>query len=244
MTTLTQMRDRCKQATDMVNSAFVTDPEWDNYIGQSYAELYGILAQVYGARYFIQTPSTGYLFTTDGLNQQFALPADFFKLLNVSVRVAQANQWVTLKSFELNEMNSLSQFNTQIPAAGQTLRLFYVPTPPVFDSGDPLLPVLVANGWDEYIVIDASIKALTKEESDVSVFMARKAAFNQRLEAEASNRDAGQPTRIQDVFGKRARSMQYAIMGTNLMLVGGATPGWYYGQGDWGPYGDADDGFY
>lgn len=242
MTTITQLRDRCKQASDNVNSSFISDAEWDNYIGQSYAELYGLCAQVYGARYFIQTPSTGYTFVTDGQNQQFALPADFFKLLNVSVQVSAPQQWVTLKSFELLEMNSISQFNTQTPAAGQTIRLFYVPSPPVFDSGNPLLAVLVNNGWDEYIVIDACIKALAKEESDVSVFLSRKAAFTQRLEAEASNRDAGNPTRILDVFGKRARSMQYALMGTRIMLVGGATPGWYYGQGDWGPY-DADESF-
>lgn len=55
------------------------------------------------------------------------------------------------------------------------------------------------NGWEEYIVVDAAMKCLQKEESDVSVLMAEKSALKQRIEAMASNRDAGKPERITDV---------------------------------------------
>jgi len=36
MTTLLQLRDRCKQESDNVNSSFITDAEWTTYINASY----------------------------------------------------------------------------------------------------------------------------------------------------------------------------------------------------------------
>ena len=55
------------------------------------------------------------------------------------------------------------------------------------------------SGWEEYIVIDAAIKCLQKEESDVSVLMSQKSAIAKRIEAAAENRDAGEPSKVTDV---------------------------------------------
>lgn len=56
------------------------------------------------------------------------------------------------------------------------------------------------NGWSEYVIIDAAIKCLVKEESDVSVLMMEKKQVLDRIEAMASNRDAGEPERVTDVY--------------------------------------------
>ncbi len=230
MPTLLQLRDRCKEESDSVGQAFVSDAEWNKYINSSYSELYGLLVQVYSNDYYVQTPSAGYTFTTDGINQFFALPPDFFKLLGVDVQVSSPAQWVSLKPFAFSDRNRLSAFNTPIPMAGQTVRLFYIPTlTALAQDGDSTVSIL--NGWDEYIVIDAAIKGVAKEESDVSVLMSRKAAIKTRLESEAENRDASSPARIVDVLGRRARGMQYRLNGSNLWLIGSSTPGW-------GPLGD------
>jgi hypothetical protein len=55
------------------------------------------------------------------------------------------------------------------------------------------------NGWEEYIIVDACIKCLEKEESDTSVFERQKAKLEQRIEEMASNRDLDQPERITDI---------------------------------------------
>jgi hypothetical protein len=55
------------------------------------------------------------------------------------------------------------------------------------------------SGWLEYVITDAAIKALQKEESDVSVLMAQKMALIKRIEAAAENRDAGMPAQVADV---------------------------------------------
>lgn len=57
------------------------------------------------------------------------------------------------------------------------------------------------NGYEEYIVVDSAIKMLGKEESDVTVLGARKAALLQRIESIAENRDQGSAGKTSDVLG-------------------------------------------
>ncbi len=54
------------------------------------------------------------------------------------------------------------------------------------------------NGWDEYVIIDAAIKCLIKEESDVQVLLLQKQQMLKRIEDMAANRDAGDPERVSD----------------------------------------------
>lgn len=239
MTTLLQLRTRCKEESDNVNQSFISDAEWDKLINSSYQEVYGLVAETYGADYFTQSPSTGYTFLTDGINQFFALPATFFKLLGVDVQVSSPQQWVTLKRFAFADRNRLSVFNNPIPMAGQTVRVFFVPRVTVLAAdADVISDAISMNGWEEYIIADACIKAMAKEESDVSVLMERKQKLLKRIESESENRDAANPPRIVDVTGRRAQAMQYRLNGSNLWLIGNSAPGWLYGGGDWG----GDDG--
>lgn len=55
------------------------------------------------------------------------------------------------------------------------------------------------SGWEEYIIVDASIKCKDKEESDVTVLAARKAGLLKRVEGVAANRDPGTAARTADV---------------------------------------------
>ncbi len=230
--TLLEIRNRCKMESDNVGQTFISDFEWDEYIRGSYRELYGLIVQAFGNDYFVQAPAAGYTFVTDGINQYFNLPDEFFKLLGVDLQVSSPNFWVTLKPFAFAERNRLSISNNPTPQAGQTIRILYVPRlcPPTVD-GDVVDGI---NGWEEYIVIDAVIKALTKEESDVSIFMARKQAIIDRLNSEVENRDAGASACIVDTIGRQARAMRYRINGNKLWLIGNGQPG--YGYGDWGDY--------
>lgn len=238
-TTLLQLRTRCKSESDNVGQAFVADSEWDAFIQSSYLELYGNIVTHFGNDYFVQSPASGYTFVTDGVNQFFALPSDFFKLLGVDLQILSAQQaWVPLKAFAFQDRNRYSAFNGQTPYAGQTMRLLYVPraTIPLVNTDT----VDGVNGWEEFIVIDACIKALAKEESDVSVFIARREKMEQRLASEIESRDAtGGAATIVDVLGRRAMGMQYRLNGNQLWLIGGSTPGWYP-YGDWG---SSDIGF-
>jgi len=55
------------------------------------------------------------------------------------------------------------------------------------------------SGWEEYVVIDAALKAMGKEESDVSLLAAQKQVMKQRLIDMAANRDAANGATVADV---------------------------------------------
>lgn len=142
----------------------------------------------------------------------------FFKLVAVDLILdSVSNGCITLKPFAMAERNRFAIPNMQtfwgyaniryringntiwfvpLPSAGQTIRLWYIPRLKLlFQDSDPVDSV---NGWEEYIIVDAAIKALQKEESDVSILMAQKQALIARLESEAENRDAGSPATVAD----------------------------------------------
>jgi hypothetical protein len=235
VTTLLELRTRAKQESDNVGQSFVSDSEWNSYIAASYQELYGLIVNAFGNDYFVQTPASGYTFVTDGVNEHFALPADMFKLLAVDVQISAPNHWIALKPFMMSERNDFGFIGMMIPMAGQTIRLLYVPKATVLTADVDVIDGV--NGWEEYIVVDACIKALAKEEADVSVFGARKAGLLERLQGEITNRDAGSPACVADTQRRRGRAMRYRLNGNHIWVRGNGLPAWGP-DGAWDSFGD------
>lgn len=219
---LGQLRLMAQQRADRVNSNFVTVPEWNTYINQSYFELYDLLVTSF-EDYFLQYV----LFQTDG-SQHYALPngvlysqaRPFYKLTGVDLGLdANTNAFVTLKKFDFIQRNRYvypqitttfqGVFNLMYrvmgsylefiptPSSGQWVRLWYIPRMVQLLQDTDIIDGV--SGWTEYIIVDAAIKSLQKEESDTSLLMAQKMALKQRIEETAQNRDIGQPDTISDV---------------------------------------------
>lgn len=235
---LSNLRSRAQQMSDNVNSGFVastgTPPvEWTQLVNDAYTELFGTLVTSFES-YYVKNPP--YSFTTNGVDKLFALPSDFFKLIGIDLLIQGTNVPVTLKPFTFPERNQYNLASLPVPMSGQTLQLWYVPAlTPLANDND--VTVDIPNGWDELIPLSAAIVALDKEESDVSVKMARKQMLLARIEAEAANRDAGSPARIVDFYAAQSPGMRYHIVGSNLWLVGGNTPPPAYGDGYFEPWG-------
>lgn len=144
----------------------------------------------------------------------------FYKLQGVDLGLgSQANAWVTLHKFDFIARNryiypnNLSTFAgvfnlryrvmgsklhfIPTPSAGQTVQLWYIPRMQTLLKDSDVLDGV--SGWCEYVIVDAAIKAMSKEESDISALMARKQMLKQRIEESAMNRDAGQPDTISAV---------------------------------------------
>jgi hypothetical protein len=194
---------------------FVTDPELISFINQSCFELYDVLIKVFGANYYISAP---YVFSTDGVTQFFTLPADFYKLVGISVISPTAVQNVyPIKPGSFREMQQLVGTYPSSPfyvnskymltgsnlwiaplmTSGQQVQMFYVPR---FTQLVALTDTLDGiSGWTEYVIVDAAIKYKEKEESDVSILGAQKAGLLKRIEDSASTRDAANSSRIIDV---------------------------------------------
>lgn len=204
--TLSQLRTRAKSRSDMLNSTFVADSEWNDFINASADELYDILIQKFGELWNFQRSNVSTVANTDTV----ALPVSLYRLL--SVERNDSGRWMPLDRVAYSGVtpNELSTGRPAcyamaganvllwpVPDAVYSLRFSYVPfrTRLVVDA-DALDGV---SGWEEYVVVDAAIKALTKEESDVSALMNDKASLLNRIESAAERRDEGQPRQVVDV---------------------------------------------
>lgn len=176
-----------------------------------------------GSQYIYPLPN-GVLLFKDDQGNSFKAPA-LYKLLGMDLGIQTTNNaWVTLDKYNFIARNQYlypnsastiyGMFNSRYRMMGSNVEL--IPTP----SGNqnfrfqyiPKLNMLLADneisttsisGWLEYVIVDAAIKALQKEESDVSVLMAQKEALKVRINASANNRDAGRPDTISDTRSGR-----------------------------------------
>jgi hypothetical protein len=142
-----------------------------------------------------------------------ATPGDW--AVNASNTITAANIAAAINSAAIDDVSATSNGNvvTLTQAATSTLALSVdnqaSPTPTIGAStrlqlsSAQLTPgSLVADGvsgWLEYVITDAAIKMMQKEESDTSVLQLQKAALIKRVEAAGENRDAGSPATIADV---------------------------------------------
>ena len=215
-TTLAQLITRVRQRADMVWSAFVSDAEIVDYINVAMAEIHDLLVDKY-EDYYVSTTT----YTLPGGNPG-TLPATFYKALGVDFDSGGVSYRLKRYSFqERNMYNSPGAVAARIadtryaiqgnqikfipdPTTSGTVTLHYVPEAQRFSSGSTSATIVslapaIANGYEEYVVVDAAIKCLLKEESDVQPHMVYKEQLRKRLEAAAGNRDAGESYKISDV---------------------------------------------
>lgn len=150
---LKAIRDNAKRKSDMVNSQFITTPEWNTFINLAMYELYDLLITTYedmfvatpaqfssdGSSYLYPLPN-GLLEFTNGLNSNVTdmVARPFYKLLGVDQAInGRANAFISLKRFNFinrneyiypNSNSSLyGVFNPEYRVMGSNIEL--IPTP-------------------------------------------------------------------------------------------------------------------
>lgn len=178
------------------------------------------LFQTIGTNQFYPLPNG--LLTFQDLTGTPFVARPFYKLVGVDLGLAlNNNAWMTIKKFNFIDRNRyifpqitstfLGVFNLAYrvmgnniefiptPSGSQYIRLWYIPRMEQLLKDTDILDGV--SGWSEYIIVDAAIKALEKEESDTSLLMAQKQMLKARIEETAMNRDAGQPDTISNIRG-------------------------------------------
>lgn len=227
------LRYHSQLKADKLNSEYLTTDEWNFNINQSANELYDVLVTKYGDDYFMAPylliPMTGldYYPLPNGILYS-AAPA-IYKLLGVDVNVgggvSSSNAgWVPVARFNWSDRDKYTTFPGQAGALNnvyqmsyremgsnlfiapannnQTIRLSYVPMLRQMLADTDMMPFSIS-GWSEYVIVDAAIKAMDKQESfeKVASLDAKKTALLARIETTASNRDAGQPNTVSNTRG-------------------------------------------
>jgi hypothetical protein len=200
----------------MQNSNFVQDSELTNFINNSIAELHDILAEAYGSEYFVISTE----FALSSQVQEYDLPDDFYILKGLDLKITNQD-FITVGPFNFNERNRYSELgvwdlagvtNVRYRIVGQ--KLLFIPKPDRNATAKlwyvPLATKLVNdtdelndfNAFSEYVIVDAAIKMMQKEESDVTVLMAQKQALEKRIRDRAAVRDAAGPESISDIYAE------------------------------------------
>lgn len=206
-TTLTQFRTRTRQRADMENSNFVSDSELTGYVNKSISELYDLLVSS-NSEYFLSSSTT----VVASGESTITLPADFYKLRGVDFYLG--GRWTDLEQFNFNERNLDSATNligchVKYRLQGATIKLipednvdgqyrvWYTPLPTELSSDSDSFEGI--NGWEEYVVVDAAIKCLQKEESSTTDLEKAKAHLGKRVADMAAKRDSAKPKTITNV---------------------------------------------
>jgi hypothetical protein len=211
--TLGQLRTWARQRANQEQGQFISDSEANGYVNLAAAELYDLLIAAY-PDYFSKTSDISIIAGTEA----YSLPSDFYKLLGVDYLLDTQGNAVSLKPYQIAERNrfmfapSFQAFGLNYlryhiqaqgmnfkptPAASGTVRLIYIPAFSDLSSDSDTFDTVDA--WHEYIILDAAIKMLLKEESDASVLLVQKEAMKRRIEELAHSRDIGTADRVTDV---------------------------------------------
>lgn len=214
--TLADIREQVRNRADMSESSFVGESELDFYINQSVAELHDILTDAYQSDYYIETATIN----TVGQQDSYALPEDFYELRGVDLKL-ENGEWFSIKRYNFNERNRYKEPSTWAVYSAPLIRyrligsnirfnpppdrlteikLWYIPKAQKLVQ--PTDEFQDFNGFIEYVIVDAAIKCLQKEESDVSVLAAQKGDLERRIRSKAQNRDAGQSETVYDVYAE------------------------------------------
>jgi hypothetical protein len=197
----------------MENSSFVSDTELTDWVNHAGAELHDLLVDRY-EDYF----TTSVDFTISSGNT-YTLPSGFLKLRGLDYQLGTGD-WVTLKPFNFQDRNLVEakylydgNQGRRYRMIGNTLhiyptsqgpgsyRLWYVANyTPLSADADIFLSTSVGDlqRWYQYVVIDAAIRCLQKEESweAVTALQGQKAAMIDRIRRASSGRDASVPERV------------------------------------------------
>lgn len=207
--TLATLRTRARERADQANSTLVSDSRLNDWINEANQRLHSMVVDALGQQYISSTST----FTTVADQSDYTLPAGFYKLYGVDLNYNGVTR--TLLPYETLERNVYRESRLTgapfvpryaligtslrlypIPTAGLTGTILYAPEATVL-SGDSDA-VTYPNGWERFIVIDAAIQMVIKEESNPNDLRAERERIEQEIERTKEARDLAAPKRVVD----------------------------------------------
>lgn len=179
MATLLEIRDKVRQRADIQKeTARYPDSELNQYINDSYKKLYGILV-----RHNLHRDESSQTINADG-SATYDLPADHFSTMAIFKEEGDYYRRLRKHGFRDRPHGGTETITGEAVtyriarvAGTKTVEMFPRPTDGVYiHTYVPILADLSADtdtldsilAWDEFVVIDAAIKCLRKENSDTT----------------------------------------------------------------------------
>lgn len=209
--TLAQMISDVRSRTNMEASTFVSDAEITEFLNVELAELWARIAQGSGAPHY----RAAFAIAVIATQTLYPLPADFWQAQGVEATIDGVPY--AIRSFMPKERAGLTS-NNRYPCQA-TLRyriqagniefqpvssafpatLFYTPSQPrLVNAGDTFDGY---NGYEAAAIYGACATVQAKEETDPSFYAGQRDRIYRLIDSLASQRDASEPERVQDVIG-------------------------------------------
>ncbi len=212
----TDLVEKIRQRTNLEGAqAFLTDVEVADLINSALATWYDeVRGTTWGGQYY----RSKYEFDTVGQQQFYDLPDDFLALTSLDIELANGMPVVSARAYQEEERNRFRQFPLlygwtvsspiwyqlqqdklsfiPLPNGVFHIKLNYVPTAPKLVSPDDSFDSV--NGWEEFVVLWAAIRALTKDgQLDVIPLLAGQLEQErERIRAMAPRRDMQTAERV------------------------------------------------
>lgn len=223
--TLTQLildvRSRADQDTSNGAIAYIADSVIAEWLNQAWADLYDHLVKA-GEHYYLKTDT----FVTANAVDVYALPADHYKTMGVSVQAS--GYWQPAHRFQMERRDDYSQFGPvwvwpfdlhydlwgqnlkflEMPNGGYNVRHLYYPVAARMNPADPNnASIDGVNGWELYCVDWAARKCATRDENaDLAALLGQDIASTlQRIVSMSSTRNPGEAPRARVVRGNGRR---------------------------------------
>jgi len=206
--TVAQLITRVRERADIVGSSFVSDATLIDWINEGHQKLHGMLVEAFGEEYMYDLAS----FTTVAGQIDFAVPCCFYKLYGVDLEIngkiralkpfsrAERNTYRNIDGSGVVPMYSLSGGNLKlypVQPDGLVGEIIYAPEATLLSLTTD--QIKYPNGWERFIVLDAAIQVLLKEESSATALIAEREAVRQEIERAKELRDLASPKRVTDV---------------------------------------------
>lgn len=215
--TVLQLRTRAAERanrSDVSDTSFVTKTELIGYLNASYTELHDLLVSA-GLGFFESSQTITSTGVSTGL---YTLPTDYYGTLAVDY-LSSTNTYLPLERYGIHDRlrangespgqsrgYRIAGANIQFypaPSTGQVYRHLYVPVAGTLD--DDADTVDGVNGWEEFLVVDAAMKILVKEDSNVEALFREREMIRARIEDHRQNRESAQSRCIVDVSSVNSR---------------------------------------
>lgn len=208
--TLAQLIAEVRDRADIEGATHITDPQITRYINQSGAALHAMLVE-HCEDEFVES-SSGLIGAPVDNTSEVTLDDDFYKL--IAFHVVLSGRPIPLERWQWMEEPALFDPTASGPPhryrlTGNKIRIF--PAVPADTLGRffyvPAFQNMVLDtdtldgrdGWEEWVVWDAAIKCLVKEESDTREAVMERDQVLTRVKQQMKQRDFARPASVVDV---------------------------------------------
>ena len=210
--TLSTLETRVRTLADQTSTTYTSQAEVFRCISNAYAELYDILLDAQMGSF----ESTDTITAGTGGTHSYALHATYYGTIKVEFQDSSGclHLLEPINVLETGRFAGISNATSvgyrrigsnlrlyPTPVTGETYIHTYAPVPADLTTGSDSVDGV--SGWEEYIVVDAAIQLMIREESNPDQLVQRKMQLLDRIEKKKANRHLGRSFRIADTRRQR-----------------------------------------